>query len=211
MFKKIFLVLFILCLASPVFAGDIVGQAGVSVTEQYNQVEKSNVVSNKEIGLWDIRHYDKDGTLIWEQLNAHNALADEGEQQMLSCYLQATSCPTTFYVRLSDNSSTCSIAETDNIATAGAGEPSGSGYAAQEIPRTAVGWPTLALDSGDYMATSTEETFLADGGAWPTVYCAFLATSSDATGKLVAYVALSAGRTLADGESLKITLKMKQQ
>lgn len=164
-----------------------------------------------EIGVLHFQHIDKNGAVIWEQIAALNALDDEGEQSILDCYLRAQNCPTTFYLRLSDSTSTCSIAETDTLTLASAGEPTENGYAAQEIERTAVGWPTLALDSGDYQATASEETFVATGGPWGPVYCAFIGTTSNNTGKLIAHAALSTGRTLAAGESLKITYKIKMQ
>lgn len=91
------------------------------------------------------------------------------------------------------------------------GEPGTYGYAAQLIERSAAGWPTIALDSGDYQATANTETFQATGGAWgPVKYCV-LATTSDNTGKLISYVALSVPRTLLDQELLQVTYKVKLQ
>ena len=165
----------------------------------------------KEIGVLEFRHFDARGNQIGVEEVALNSLDDEGEQSVLDCYLRATNCPVTYYLRLSDSSTPCSIAETDTLTTASAGEPTVNGYAAQQITRDSTGWPTLGLDTGDYQAVSAVKTFAATTGSWGPVYCAFLATTSDNTGKLVAHAALSTGRTLAAGESLQVTYRLKMQ
>ncbi len=159
----------------------------------------------KEIGVLHWKHIAADGTVI-DEWDTHNALADEGESVFLDCTLRATSCPTTFYLRLYNDTPT----ETDTL-SALTGEPTTNGYAAQEITRNSSGWPTLALDSGDYQATSSTETFSASGGSWGPVTYAVLATSTDSSGKLIAYTALSTSRTLASGESLQVTYRLKLQ
>jgi hypothetical protein len=164
----------------------------------------------REIGVFHFTHYSADGRVLAEW-DSPNNLADEGEQAFLDIYLRGATAPTQFYVRLSDATNPCSIADTDTLTTASAGEPSSNGYAASLVERSATGWPTLALDSGDYMATSSVETFSASGGSWGPVNCAFLATTSDNTGKLISYAALSTARTLASGESLQVTYKVKLQ
>ncbi len=134
-----------------------------------------------------------------------NALADEGEQDMLSVYFRAGTAPTNFYVGLVNDTPV----DTDTLATI-TGEPSGNGYARQLIERNSTGWPTLALDSGDYRAVSTEETFTASGGSIGPVTYAFLTTVvSGTSGLLIAYAALSASRTLAAGETLGVTSRVK--
>jgi hypothetical protein len=158
-----------------------------------------------ETGYFEWKHFDRDGKLIWSDVTT-NGLADEGEQAFLNCTLRATSCPTTFYLRLFNDTP----AETDTLADL-TGEPSTNGYAAVEITRDATGWPTLALDTGDYQATSKTATFSASGGSWGPVTYAVLATSSDSSGKLISYTALSTSRTLANGESLQVTYKLKLQ
>lgn len=169
------------------------------------------MASAEWIGVYHFKHLDAQGNVIaeWEDTNS---LADEGEQFFLDTFLRGATGPTTFYIGLTDSTSPCSMSDTDTLTTAAAlGEPSTNGYARIEIERSAVGWPTLASDSGDYMATSKEVTFSASGGSWGPVYCAFVGTTSDNTGKLISYAALSTGRTLASGESLKITYKVKLQ
>jgi hypothetical protein len=159
------------------------------------------------IGLVDFRHIDKDGKVIWEALDQRNALADEGEYAVLDVFLRAGSAPAGFFIRLFNDTPL----ETDTLADL-TGEPAADyGYAAKAVTRdaTASGWPTLALDVGDFMATSITVTFTANGGVIGPVTQAILATTSNNAGKLIAYVALSQTRTLADGESLQVTYKIK--
>jgi hypothetical protein len=160
---------------------------------------------NAWLGLWDFKLYGADGKLK-EAWISQNALADEGESSMLDTYFRATNTPSTFYIRLFNDTPT----ETDTLADL-TGEPSTNGYAAIEITRDSTGFPTLALDSGDYQVVSKQVTFLATTGSFGPVIYAVLATTSNNTGKLIAYVALSMSRTLAAGESLKVTLTLKLQ
>lgn len=155
------------------------------------------------IGVWKFKKFNKFGKLIeeWEQ---ENALADEGEEYVLGVALRGVTMAVNCFLRLFNDTPI----ETDGLADL-TGEPSTNGYAVQTIENSATGWPTFALDGGDFMLTSSEETFSASGGSWGPVTYAVLATSSDNTGKLIAYVALSQSRTLADGESLKCTISIK--
>jgi hypothetical protein len=160
----------------------------------------------KWVGLMDFKCFDKDGNLKWEESDRPNALADEGEYAFLDVFLRAGTAPTQFYIRLFNDTPV----ETDALTNL-TGEPSGYGYAACLVERSATGFPTLELDSGDYMATSSTETFTASGGSIGPVTYAVLATSSDNSGKLISYVALSQSRTLSDGDSLQVTYKIKLQ
>ena len=161
----------------------------------------------REVGTFHWKHIAADGKTIIDEWETSNALADEGESGFLDCTLRATNCPTTYYLRLYNDTPV----ETDTLADL-TGEPAGTyGYAAQAITRDATGWPTLALDSGDFMATSAVKTFTASGGSWGPVTYAVLATTSNNTGKLYSYTALSTSRTLASGESLQVTYRIKLQ
>jgi len=164
----------------------------------------------REEGVFELKYFDAQGKLK-EIEYAHNQLADEGEQAFLDVYLRAATGPIQFYYGLSDSTTPCSIADTNTLTLASAGEPTTNGYARQLVERSAVGWPTLALDAGDYQATSKTVTFTASGGSWGPVYCAFVSTTLDNTGKLVSYAPLSTARTLAAGESLQVTYKIKLQ
>lgn len=175
---------------------------------------------------WQFQHRTADGRVLWmsglgeldlevgsvEHLEAlgdqawiDNALADEGEQQMLDVYLRAGTAPTNFYIALYNDTPV----DTDTMATI-TGEPSGNGYARQLVERSSTGWPTLALDSGDYRAVSSTETFTASGGSiGPVTYAALVTVSSGTAGLHIAYAALSTSRTLANGESLDVTKRIK--
>lgn len=155
--------------------------------------------------IWTLVCRDKNGKVKWTE-SGPNDLADEGEADMLDVYYRNATAPTTFYLRLFNDTPV----ETDTLADL-TGEPSGNGYSPQEIERSNVGFPTLALDAGDWQLTSKTVTFTASGGSWGPVTYAVLATTSDNTGKLVAYKQLSQARTLQDGESLEVTITIKQQ
>lgn len=209
--KKILgLVLGLLLFVSPAFAMDV-DVAKVHAIQKYVEDVKSTPQLGWVGGL-EIKHFDAQGNLIHEEF-ALNSLADDGESAVLDCFLRATTCPTTFWLRLVDSTNPCSVVDTTTLAGAvGMGEPSGNGYAAQEITRNSSGWVSLALDSGDFMATSSVETFSATGGSWGPVHCAILTNAqTGTTGLLYSYIALSTGRTLAAGESLNVTYRIKMQ
>ena len=126
---------------------------------------------------------------------------------MLDVFLRGATAPSSFYLALYNDTPV----ETDTLATL-TGEPSANGYARCQIERSAVGWPTLALDSGDYMATSKQVTFSATGGSWgPVIYVVLTTAASGTSGLLLAYVAFSQSRSLQSGETLGCKIKIKLQ
>jgi len=159
----------------------------------------------KEEGEFTLVCYDSSGQVKWQEV-AYNNLADEGEQWFLDTFLRGASGPTTFYLRLWNDTP----AETDAISNL-TGEPSGNGYSAKEVERSNTGWPTLTTDVGDYQATSKSVTWTASGGTIGPVTYITLCTSSNSSGKLISYAALSTTRTLLAGDSLSATYKIKQQ
>lgn len=156
------------------------------------------------LGLWSFEHLNKDGDPIWEDTILNN-LANEGEFFVLDVPFRNGTSYATFYIRLFNDTPVDTDGLSDLI-----NEASGNGYAAQSLSRDNTDFPVLALDSGDYQLESLEQTFSASGGSWGPVTYAVLATSSDNSGKLIAYVALATSRTLQDGDSLKVTFKIKQ-
>ena len=195
----LFAMLAVFCLVFPGFAG--------AQTPSYaEQVQGCGASAGKSwIGVFELVARDKSGKKLWTEV-CHNALVDEGESQFLDVYLRGATAPSGFYLRLYNDTPV----ETDGLAAL-TGEPSGNGYAAIAIERSAVGWPTLALDSGDYQAVSKTVTFQASGGViGPVTHCV-MSTTSDNAGKLVSFAALSQSRTLNDGESLDVTYKVKLQ
>ena len=162
-------------------------------------------------GLWTVRHWRKvDGVyrVIWEMIDAPNALMDEGEQEILDVYLRAATPPTSHYFGLGNNGGTPGVpAETATLATIT--EVSGSGYARIAVARNTTDWPTLALDAGDYQASSVTKQFSATG-TWTAADYLFLTTVASGTvGKLIATVALSASRVLLNGDKLDVSMKVK--
>lgn len=158
--------------------------------------------------VWKLVCKDKEGKVRWTE-EGPNDLADEGEAWMLDVFYRGGAeygVPTTFYLRLFNDTPV----ETDTLANL-IGEPSGNGYAAQEINRDETGWSIPTLDAGDYQIVSQTVTFNATGGSWGPVTYAVLASSIDNSGKLIAFKELSQARTLNDGESLEVTITIKQQ
>lgn len=175
---------------------------------------------------WRYQHRTADGHVLWmsgvgdvdlevgspehlealaDQAFSPNALADEGEQSMLDVYLRGATAPTAFYIALYNDTP----GDTDTLASL-TGEPSGNGYSRQLVERSGTGWPTLALDSGDFRAVSSTETFTASGGSiGPVTYACLVTAASGTSGLLIAYNALSTSRTLASGESLDVTYRIK--
>lgn len=154
--------------------------------------------------IWEFEHLDKYGNLIdkWEN---ENSLADEGEEDVLDVYYRNATAPTTFYLALYNDTPV----DTDTLASL-TGEPSGSGYARIEIERSGTGFTSLALDSGDFQLTSKTVTFTASGGSiGPVTHAVLTTVASGTSGLLLNYVALSTSRTLADGESMNCTMKIK--
>ena len=177
---------------------------------------------------WRHRHRNVDGEIIWasgvgeldkpilpgsaewieldhDQPWSPNSAADELEDDILDVYFRGSTAPTNFYLALYNDTPV----DTDTMALL-TGEPSGNGYARQLIERSATGFPTLALDGGDYMLTSSTETFTASGGSiGPVTYACLVTVSTGTAGLLLIYNALSQSRTLADGESLDCSLTIK--
>jgi len=170
-------------------------------------------------GHADVRCFDKDGKLKWEELGIHNVWHDEGEQYLLSlAFATAYSgygSPTvaTMYIGLD---SRASLAEGDTLATINGIEPnvaygyarlgcvtSGTGVAGQDF--------VLSQPVAAWQALTKEVTFLAAGGAWAQMKNCFLCTHltavTSAQGqRLIMSLALSQPRTLADGESVKVSM-----
>lgn len=137
-------------------------------------------------------------TVLWESTIA-NSLADEGEMNVLDVYLRDQNAPSTFFVKLFNDTPV----ETDSLKSL-SGEPGGGvGYAPQQVLRSAStgGWQ-LAMVGGNAQARSPELVYR-PAGTW-NVLSAVLATSSDNNGRLIAYGLLPQARTLTSGESLTV-------
>lgn len=167
-------------------------------------VQASSASAESWIGEYCFEARDAAGRVKWGECQ-HNALANEGQQEMLNVYLQGGTAPTGFAIGLSS----MTFAVTTTYATI-TGEPSGNGYARQTLTRSssAGGWPTLALDLGNFKATASTVTYTATGAVGP-VTSAFMISSTN--NKLISYTALSTSRTLASGDTLQVTYAVKLQ
>jgi hypothetical protein len=132
------------------------------------------------------------------QLWTPNALANEGEEDMLDVYFDAQAVRASLWFRLYTDSS---LAETDTLATA-VGEESAGGYAAEQVDR---GTDWSAPDHSSGTSTGTK-TFNATG-TWSALNSMILATVATGTaGLLIAWVDLSTTRSLVNGDSLDTDL-----
>lgn len=140
---------------------------------------------------------------LLQEGRAYNSLADEGERNVLDVYLRNLNVPSSYYIKLWNDTP----AETDSLKSL-TGEPGGgAGYSPQQVLRddSANGWPLMQFVGGNAQASSKQVTF--DCTSSFTCTYATLATSSDNNGLLVSYASLSASKTLSSGEQLRITYK----
>lgn len=163
--------------------------------------------------IWNVRCFDRDGNLKWEELDIHNVLHDEGEQAILQAFFdEQYTVPANYYIGMDDRAS---LAEGDTLTTVNATEPSGNGYARQPVASDNVDF-TIEQDGGDWQAVSKTVTFTASGGPIPAagvVDNMFLCDVVSGTGgKLIASAGLSTSRTILVGDSLitDITTKLSE-
>lgn len=157
------------------------------------------------VGIWEITHFDKNGKVKHHE-EIRNSLANEGESIMLDSFFRGLNSPTTFFIRLCHDS----LDEADTLLTV-QNEPVGNGYAPIELERSTTGFPTLELHDGDYRLVSKQVTFTASGGDIGPVNTAYLATTSDNSGKLVCFAGLSVERTVLDGEYMLMRYRITLQ
>ena len=151
--------------------------------------------------IWHVKCI-RDGKEVWN-FSKRNGLADEGEESMLEIVFRKTAAytPNQFYIRLCNDN----LIETDTLSMI-QNEMSGNGYAAQIVETSSVGFPTKDTYQGDYRLTSKEVTFTASGGDIGPIITAYLATTSDNTGKLFAYLELPLTRTILNGDSMVVQM-----
>lgn len=158
---------------------------------------------SEEIPFGDVRRGSKQELEIRRsQLWTPNALADEGEKDILDVYFDDVAVHNNFLRLYNDTA-----VETDTLATL-VNEVTGTGYGAITVTR-GTDWTDPSLDAGDMQTSMSSKVFTA-GGAWTAATQMMLATVATGTaGLLIAFVALSATRTLANGETLTTTLAVK--
>jgi len=152
---------------------------------------------------WTIKHI-RGGKVIWELKEKRNALADEGEKNMLNSYFRQVDPPSEFYIRLCYDS----LQETDTLSNV-QNEPSGNNYSPGLVERSVTGFPTIEQHEGDWRIWSKEVQFSASGGSIGPVNTAYLATTSDNSGLLLGYVGLTVERTILENDTLLVQLKIK--
>ncbi len=149
---------------------------------------------------WLVRCRDKNGNILWEK-RLHNDLVDEGERSLLMTYFRAEELPAQFYVRLAYDT----ISLTDGLGDVQQ-EASGNGYAPQLVERSAAGFPTVQQVSGDWQISTKQITFTAAGGDIGPFNVAYLATTLDNSGKLIAVLPFNTTQIIGDGTNLEIVI-----
>ena len=155
--------------------------------------------------IWKIQHI-RNGVVIWED-EGPNAVSQEGEEALLESYFRgnATYDPSEFYIRLCNSTPTVV-----SLLSTIVGEPPATyGYAPQLIERSTIGFPTKEIDTGAYRIVSKTVSFSAVGGSIGPITNAYLATTSDNTGKFLAFRALSITRTILDTDTMTIQFRIR--
>lgn len=132
-------------------------------------------------------------------------LHQEGLKFLLeAALLETQAVPANFYIGLATDAS---LAE--NATLASLTEVSGTGYSRQAIASSAVGFPTSqTAGTYDWQVVTAQVTFTA-GGDWSGANTAFLCSSSDGSGKLIASAPLAGTRTLHNTDTEKVTLTIQ--
>jgi hypothetical protein len=141
------------------------------------------------------------------QLWVPNELTDTGEQRILEITFRNATEIVTFYYRLWNDTPL----DTDTNATL-VGEMTMTGYpGTNDLTQDATGFPTSALDSGDWAVTGRTRTWTNTGGGASTAVTqlGLHSTASGTTGDFLAWAALSASRTLQVNDSLDASMKLK--
>jgi hypothetical protein len=156
---------------------------------------------------WNVQHI-RDGKVIWEGNHLKNALANQGAEAILEYFYRGNVAfaPGQFYVRLCNYSPVV----TDTLSTI-QNEPGGNGYAPQLLPASTIGFPTKGIAAdGNVSITSVAVTFTASGGQIGPVTSAFIATSSNSSGKLISYLPLTITRTILNGDSMTYSFSVEE-
>ena len=162
--------------------------------------------------LWTcVYHFtarDQHGVIL-DDWSRPNTLVDEGAEVAIETFLR-NNAPLympdgNFYIGLYLGS----MSRSTTINTIPI-EASGNGYVRQQVARTSVGWPTKEKDTdGFWNIISRVVQFDALGGDIGPFNGAFLATSSDSSGRLISYVTDQFRRTIVDGTSITISLSAR--
>ena len=129
----------------------------------------------------------------------------EGLQHLLELMSARQSVPADYYIGLATDAS---LAEDATLASVT--EVSGTGYARIAVEDTSVGFPTSEVTgTNDWRTITKQVTFTGGAGGWTGANTAFLCTvGSGTSGKLIASGPLSSTRTLAEGDTEKVTMTL---
>ncbi len=138
--------------------------------------------------------------VINSQLWSPNALADEGEIDLLDVYFDDQAVRSSLFLRLYNDTPT----DADTLATL-INETSGTGYGAITVTR---GTDWTAPGAGGTGTDMTTKQFAATGTRTDATYLVLATVGTGTAGLLIAYNALSATRTLSNGDTLDIDLNI---
>jgi hypothetical protein len=151
----------------------------------------------REKGVFHVECVGADGKIKWAE-DVENALTNEGQQYILTAAFNATGAVSPSYIRLLNTGATPGLSST--LASKGGTEASGTGYSPASVTYT------VSKPATNYQAASSTASWTnSSGSAWTAVTHLFVATTSNDTGKFVAYAALSVSRTLQNGDTLNTT------
>lgn len=155
-------------------------------------------------GYYDVKCLDSAGNVKWEE-TIKNLVTTEGKNDILDKYFSGTAYTASWYMGLVSGNYAPTYAVTDTLTSHGNG--------------TSTGWAELAGGGVAYSGARPTTTFAAATGgskassaisftisATNTVAGAFLATTTDNTGKLYSAGSFTGGnRSVASGDTLLVT------
>lgn len=155
----------------------------------------------KIMKVLEIRHYDKNGSILFANKNIDNILHYEGEQFMLKSLFGGLSLPTEYYLGLDSRTT---LSRSNGLINLSSLEPSANGYSRQNVATNSFSF--ISNELGDYQANSPVVLFRASGGTWGPVRNVFLATQAAYAGYLISSVPLGSNITAQDGEIISIRI-----
>lgn len=178
----------------------------IGTDKQSEMARPAQLASVQETGIWTLTWRDARGKVKATEV-LHNTLSRVADQRMLELQFRGGAAPgASYYIGLADATNPCSITKVDSTATAWTGEPVANGYARVAVSKDSTGFPTSAASSNDWHIVSKVVTFTSTGTIGP-VNCALLSDQASGTaGDWHAWVALSQARTMANGESLDVSM-----
>lgn len=162
---------------------------------------------NGILKIFDIKHFDSAGNLLWGNKNILNFLHQDGEEYLLRAAFTggrvSTIIPDSYWLGL-DNRSSPQVA--DQLSEL-VGEPTTSGYERQGVSSS--GDFAINFEQSHYVATSPIVAFRATVGTWGPVSNLFLTDSEDNSGYLISTAALGTSIIIEPGDSVTMRIGMQ--